>query len=287
MIANRYFLITVFIFLCGCQSKETASSSSRILVKVNGEEITEHQVSNEVQRLRVSGEHADVVSKKILSGLIDRQLLIQEAIKLNLDRSPDVVQLLEAARAQIYAQAYLAKKLSRLPAASEQEVKQFMIDHPEVFKHRRVLGTTDIAFAKNAHKIDYEALRASVGDVDELRGWLDNHQIKYEVSEGHVPTESLPKEALTFADQIKVGDLLFIHDDERIVARSVTSITEVPLESQQAKNMATKAVNDYKQHQLFLNEIQRLKRMAKIEVIDPAFRSAVEEASNGESSSTP
>lgn len=220
-----------------------------------------------------SGKQTQVVSMKMLNSLIDRQLLVQKAVKLNLDRTPGVMQLVDAARAQIYAQAYLARKISTLGAATDKETQQFMADHSEVFSQRKVFTTADIIFANDPAKVELSQLQTSVNNAEELKSWLTKNNIPFEIAEETIPTKALPKEVLTMAGQLKVGDLLFMNDEIKVVARSIANIAEVPLSQQQAEGMATKAVNERKRQQLILDEVQRLKKMAQIEILDPNLKS--------------
>lgn len=258
--------------LAACGSSDPIGKQTQVVAKVNGDEITVHQINGEMQRLQVPVVNPQKVAKQMLGSLIDRQLLVQEAQKLNLDRTPEVMQLVDAARAQIYAQAYLARKVSALSPATEKEVQQFMTEHPEVFSHRKVFTTSDIIFANDAAKVDVNQLQTLVSNAEELKAWLNSHQIHFEIAEETIPTEALPKQAVGLADQLKVGDLLFMHDDIKVVARSIANIAEVPLSEQQAKDMATKAVNERKRQQLILDEVQRLKKLAQIEVLDPNLK---------------
>ncbi|MFD0930255.1 EpsD family peptidyl-prolyl cis-trans isomerase [Methylophilus glucosoxydans] len=271
----KNFVLTSLLFatLSGCSNSDPAGKQTQVVAKVNGDEITVHQINGEMQRLQVPVANPQVVAKKMLNSLIDRQLLVQEAVKLNLDRTPEVMQLVDAARAQIYAQAYLARKVSAIGQANDKEVQQFMLEHPEVFSRRKVFTTADIIFANDPGKIDADKLQQLVSNAEELKTWLNRHQIHFEIAEETIPTEALPKEAVSLADQVKVGDLLFMHDDIKVVARSIANIAEVPLTEQQALDMATKAVNERKRQQLILDELQRLKKLAQIEVLDPNLKS--------------
>lgn len=268
-------LISTFVLatLTACSNSEPDGKQTQVVAKVNGDEITVHQINGEMQRLQVPVANPQLVAKKMLNSLIDRQLLVQEAVKLNLDRTPEVMQLVDTARSQIYAQAYLASKVSKLVPATEKEIQQFMVEHPEVFSRRKVFNTADIVFVNDPSKIDINQLQTSVSDAKELKSWLNSHNIQFEVTEETIPTEELPREAVGVADQVKVGDLLFMHDEVKVVARSIQNVTDAPLTEQQAKGMATKVVNERKRQQLILDEVQRLKKMAQIEVLDSSLKS--------------
>ena len=250
--------------MASCQSKDPASASSQVVAKVNGDEITIHQLNAELHHIKVPLSTPEAVSKKVLNGLIDRQLLVQEAVKLNLDRSPEVQQLVDAARAQIYAQAYLARKSSRTTPATDDEINSFIQQHPALFNQRKVFETTGVVFANNLSKIDYEKLQTTVANLDELKSWLRTNHISYDEVQHNVPSEALPSQALTMLENVKVGDLLFVRDDFKVIVHGVYNIIESPLSAKQSVEIASKILNDRKQQQLIQVDLSRLRKMAKI-----------------------
>ncbi|MDP8567774.1 EpsD family peptidyl-prolyl cis-trans isomerase [Methylophilus aquaticus] len=272
VLMNKFlFYIFLMLVLAGCQNKEAKETGSQVLAKVNGDEITIHLLNTELKRVQGPQSGAQDIQKKMLGSVIDRQLLVQEAIKLNLDRTPEVVQLLDIARAQIYAQAYLSRKSSTLASATKQEIQQFMAEHPAIFSDRKLFTTSDVIFLNDTEKVNYNELQTLFTNNGELKKWLNNHQIKFETVEEHLPTEALPAKALPLASNIKQGDLLFMHDENRIVAREVTNVTVFPLAPEQATAMASKAINARKQQQLIMDEILRLKKLAKIEILNDSL----------------
>lgn len=274
MTMNKLISLAVILgILSGCDSKTSINNHSQVLAKVNGDEITVHQVNAELQRIKMPLSNPEALSRKVLESLIDRQLLVQEAIKLNLDHTPEVVELVEVAKAQIYAQAYLMRKVASIPPAKEDEVTKFMVEHPEVFSERKVLSTTDIIFSNDPSKVDYDTLQTKISNLDELKALLISHQIHFDMLQEQIPSESMPKQALAMINQIKAGDLLFMHDDNnKVIVRSVNSIVDAPLENNQLMEMATKIVSERKRQQFISDELSRLKKLAKIDRADGLFK---------------
>lgn len=254
--------------MAGCQSKEAASTSSQVVAKVNGDEITVHQLNAELQHIKTTFSSPEAVSKKVLDGLIDRQLLVQEAVKLNLDRSTEVQQLVDAAKAQIYAQAYLARKSSRTTSATDSEINAFIQQHPALFNQRKVFETTDVVFANNPSKVDYEQLQAQVANLEDLKNWLQANHIAYDEAEEKLPSEALPTQAVTMLESIKVGDLLFMRDDLKVIVRSVTHISDSPLNAKQSVDMATRIINERKRQQLIQEDLSRLRKLSRIDYLN-------------------
>lgn len=103
--------------LPGCDAERRAQLAAR----VNGAEIT------------FRGE-ADA---KSLDKVIERELLVQQAIHAGLDRDPAIRNAIDQARRQILAEAWL-DKLAAGKTVSRDEIHAFYTDNPALFAERRV-----------------------------------------------------------------------------------------------------------------------------------------------------
>ena len=69
--------------------------------------------------------------------MIERELLVQQALKAGLEREPAVKAEIDASRRQILAQAWLDKVVAG-KTVSREEIRSFYAEHPELFAERRV-----------------------------------------------------------------------------------------------------------------------------------------------------
>jgi len=91
---GKFALILVVLGLvASCGKKNGDDKASQSLVRVNGDDVTVLQLNNEMQRANVQAGQQDEAGKQIVSALVDRQILMQEAHKNKLDRNPRVMQL--------------------------------------------------------------------------------------------------------------------------------------------------------------------------------------------------
>ena len=120
----RVILVAVAVAgLAACGNKDKQAGQS--LVRVNGQDITVLQLNDELQRANVQADKQEAASKQLLESLIDRQLILGEAMRDKIDRSPQVVQAIERAKAQIIAQAYLQGITSKVAKPSKAEIDDY------------------------------------------------------------------------------------------------------------------------------------------------------------------
>lgn len=274
--------LALITLLAGCNEMDshTALNGSKALAKVNGDEISLNQLNIELNRAHFAKDVDASIKDKLLSKIIDRQLLVQEAGKLNLDRVPEVVEAVNSAKAQIYAEAYLANRISKLSPPADETIAQYIDTHPDVCAHRKVFTTKDIVFQYDPATTDLKALQASVTDIESLQAHLESNGIKYNVASGHFSMDALPS---VWADNLKtakVGHLLFAHDNTKIIVKSITSITENPMTADEAKGYAKRVLFEDKKQKFITSEVARLRKLSKISILDSNMALTNEALSN-------
>ena len=110
----------------GCD-RASAGRGAQLAARVNGAEIS-------VRHLRSSGSGN---AGQALDKVIDRELLVQQAIHAGLDREPAVREAIDIARRQILAEAWL-DKVAAGKTVSRDEIHAFYVDNPPLFAERRV-----------------------------------------------------------------------------------------------------------------------------------------------------
>ena len=105
--------------------RASAGRGAQLAAKVNGAEIS-------VDQLRGAGNNAQALDR-----IIDRELLVQQALHAGLERDPAVRDAIDASRRQILAQAWL-DKVAAGKTVSRDEIHAFYAENPALFAERRV-----------------------------------------------------------------------------------------------------------------------------------------------------
>ncbi|MES2089692.1 MAG: EpsD family peptidyl-prolyl cis-trans isomerase [Pseudomonadota bacterium] len=133
-------IVLAAVLAAGCNKDEKSKTASQAAARVNGEELTVHQINLVLERQQgIKPEQAEQASRQILEGLIDQELAVQKAAEQKMDRDPQIVQMLDAARRNILARAYLEKSAQAgVSAPSASDVSKYFSDHPALFAQRRI-----------------------------------------------------------------------------------------------------------------------------------------------------
>jgi len=278
-VSGRHLIVTLLMFyatflLAACDKKGADGSgevkAGQSIVRVNGDEITIHQLNLEMQRANIQPAQQEVAGKQIAKSLVDRQILVQEAVKSKLDRNPNVMQAIESAKAQILAQAYLESKVPSTPP-TEAEVVAYRTQHPEIFANRKVYVMDEASFVVDAANTQsVQSLSQVAKTVEDVTAWLDSHQIKFTRNTAAHAAETVPELLEKFSKMV-VGDLIFINGNGRTLVGRMVEIKDMPISDADAKPLVERILTNEKRKKSAEAEMARLRATAQIEYLNKKF----------------
>jgi EpsD family peptidyl-prolyl cis-trans isomerase len=259
--------IVLFMGLAGCGDKAEGGKATQVAAKVNGDEITVHQLNLEMSRLgNISPEKAKEAASQVLKSIVDQQLLVQQAIDSKLDRDPRVVQILEANRRQVLAQAYLQQKTDKIASPGEAEINDYYAKHPELFSERRIYRLQELSVPLTPDNTEMvKAKLASSGNINEFGKWLREQKIQSRVAQSVKPAEQLPLEVLSRLHQLKDGQVLTLATGNSINIILVAGSQSQPISEVQAKPTIERFLTNAKKREASAGVLQGLHAKADIE----------------------
>jgi EpsD family peptidyl-prolyl cis-trans isomerase len=257
---------------CGDKTDETTAaekSPSQVAAKVNGSELTVHQVNYALQRVpNLQKDQAETASLQVVRNLVDQEVLVQKALAEKMDRDTNVVQALEAARRQILAEAYMSRKLGTPAQPSEADIVDYYEKHPDLFAKRKVYRLQEIAIKAPQDKRD--AIRAKLDaskDLNEFAAWLkaENHPVK--AGEAVKAAEQLPLEMLPKIAQMPAGQAMVANAPDGMLVIVVAGSQAQPVTLEQAKPAIERLLQAQARQKAAKSELDSLKAAAKIEYV--------------------
>lgn len=256
---------------CGDKNEEAAADkpASQVAAKVNGTELTVHQVNYALQRIpNLDKDQAKPASLQVVRNLVDQELIVQKALEDKLDRDPRVVQALDSARRQILAEAYMARKLGTPSEPSEGQISEYFNSHPEIFAKRKIyrLQEVSIQAPKEKHDAIRKQLEASK-TLNDFLAWLKTENLPAKTGQAVKPAEQLPLAVLPKLAQMPNGQALVANAPNGLLVLVVADSQAQPVTLEQAKPAIARALQAEARQKAARAELDTLKANAKIEYV--------------------
>lgn len=269
-------LIAVALALSSCGKADVKKAAGQIAAKVNGEEISVHQINNAIARgNEIPPEQAKQAAAQVLERIIDEELLVQRALKAKLDRDPQVMQAIEGAKRQILARAYLERVVSSAPTESQAEIGKFYKDNPALFERRRIYRVHELVVLAPKEKVDALTAAASrMTSLNDVTGWLKLQKLPFQVEIASRPAEQIPMNLLPTLSKMREGQITVFPTLRGASVMQLLQSTEAPLSEQQAAPIIERYLVSRRRLETGGAEVRKLRKQAKIDYVgefdDPA-----------------
>jgi EpsD family peptidyl-prolyl cis-trans isomerase len=258
---------------CGDKEKAaTTKGGSQVVAKVNGDEISVHQINFQLNRVAQGKALTEAQSKdasnQILARLVDQQLLKQQATEAKLDRDPRVLQAIEASKNEILAQAYLEQLLSKASKPSVTQIDAFYKEKPELFESRRVFRLQELAI--NVGKDKYAEIAKKVNatkNINEVAVWLKEKNYPFTANSNVRAAEQLPMDFLKKLQPLKDGDMITLSSDRSVSIVHLAASQSAPITREKATPVIEQYFLNQNKAALAKKEMAALNDKANIEFI--------------------
>lgn len=270
--AGLAVIITALVAGCGDKKDEggaAGKAAAPVAAKVNDSELTASQVEFALQRMpNLDKEQAKAAGLQVVRNLVDQEVLAQQARTDKLDQDAAVVQALDAARRQILAEAYLARKLGTPVEPGEAEVAAYFEKHPELFGQRKVyrLQELSISAAQDRH----EAIRAQLAaskTLNDFAAWLKAENLPFKAAQGVKAAEQLPEGMRAKISAMPDGQAMIVNAPEGLLVIVLAGSQLQPVTLEQARPAIVRLLKNEARQKAAKAELDRLKAAAKIEYL--------------------
>ncbi len=255
--------------------------------KVNGKDISIQHFKQALAQSNFSAT-ARPDPARLMDGMIDRELLAQQAVKIKLDRNAFVVQAIDGARTGILAQAYLEHSLAWAPDEARGEVQSFYRDNPALFAQRRIYRVFELAAIAPEDQVAAIKERASRAEgLQELADWLKSRNLAFNVGGVTKSTEHIAPDLLRRLSTMKDGQIAVIEVPGGASIIQLVQSESAPLSQEQAAPMIEQLLRVRKQAEVAEREIKALRSSASIQYVVDLGSHATQQASAPASSAIP
>lgn len=255
---------------CGDKSKSADGKATQAAARVDGSEITVHQINQILEREQgLKPEQAEAASHQVLESLIDQQLAVAKAEEQKLDRDPQVVQLLEATRRSILARTYLEKAAaSGAGTPTAEEIRKYYDEKPALFSQRKVYALQEftVPAAGEQGKALIEQLKATRGPAQFVEV-IKASGVKFNANQITQAAEGLPLGIIEPLSKVSDGEALYITGNDGFKALLVVASRSQPVAFEQAKPAIEQYLTAERRREFALKEMKGLREAAKVEYL--------------------
>lgn len=262
--------LTLIAFtLLGCNKEGANSASTQVAAKVNGTEITVHQVNYYLSKAGdVPQDKVDQVRKAVLDRLIEQELFAAKAVEEKLNSAPDTQMALEMAKREVLSRAYLEHRLASAEKLEYSEVPKYFFKHPELFAERKIYGLKEVSFpVGSASPDDVKALIEDRKSLDQIADYLSKQNIKVNKGAAVRAAEQLPMDLLKQLHTVKAGEMLLYTDAKDHNVIMVVETRTMPINETQATPAIKKFLFSKHANEVRDKQLKTLKEQAKIEYV--------------------
>ena len=259
----------VLLAACG-QKKDVGaadSANSEVAAKVNGDDISVGQVNLVLQHQRgMPPEASEAASHQALERLIDEQIVVQKAIAAKLDKDPQVVEQIEAARREILVHRFIETAADTASKPTDDQVQKFYDGRPAMFAQRKVftLQRMDIQ-VPDERRAEVDAHVQSLKSLGELTDWLKAQNLKFNVKQEQDASEQLSPVILEKIAALKDGESTVIPSQAGVSAVTLLSSVTAPKTLADARPAIEQYLSQQGKREVVMNLQKTLRDGAKID----------------------
>lgn len=265
---RRVSVVALAVLALGaCGDKKP--SATQAAAKVNGTEITVHQVNQLLnQQPGLRQEDVPQVSRTLLERLIEQQLALDQAKEEKVDRDARVQAAVEANRRDIVSLAYAERVIERAPKLTEADLKAYFDRHPALYAKRHQYTLVEVNVQGEPAQLDAALQRAkATARPAEFADWLRASGLRGNVAEAWQPSDALPLALVDELSRMSVGEMRPMNLPGGLKLTWLVAATPAPWTFEQARAAIEERLTQERRSALVAADLQRLRASAKVEYL--------------------
>ena len=237
------------IMVAGCHKGADSAPTGQVIATVGGQEITQRELNAELNGF--SSQDANATKRAqaaALQAIVNRKLMAKAAKDAGIEKSAEYQ--LQRARSDelMLAQAYEQQIGSQVPRPSQDDIRQYMAQHPNTFAQRKIYVVDRIQIPGATSKKVLDAIKPlhTMQDIEKVL--LDNG-VDYVRAPASIDARSTPPAIIDQIAKMPPSEPFVIPAANAITISQITDTRTVPFTGP--------AAEDYAQHALTAERAQK------------------------------
>ena len=254
-------IVAAAVLLTACNKDKTPSG--QVVATVNGADITRRDLATEVNAANLPrGTDMAAVQPAVMNELVSRKLIVDQAKREGLDKTPDYVAASQRAQDVLLAQAMVAKWVGQPEQPDAAALDTFIADNPQRFAERRVLLLDQVQ--TEAKGIDPKAL-GPINTMDGVIAYLKSKNHPFQRGRSTLDTGGLDRAAANEIAGLAPGMPFVTTRPGGLVISSVVGAQPQPVPADRQREIAGNLLRQQNVQKLVADKLKSLKAGAEIE----------------------
>jgi EpsD family peptidyl-prolyl cis-trans isomerase len=267
---RQRIIVTALIALAvtSCQKK----ASGQTVAVVNGEEITASELNSELAGQQNASGDTKQARVAALQNLINRKLLVQQAKKDGIDKSPEYITQLRRGTDDLLVNMLISRRVNTAQVPTPDQINQFEANHAEAFAGREVWNLSQIVYPLPKDPAVNAKLKGAKS-LDEVAQVLTAAGIQFQRSSRKLDTAMFPDVIYRQIAKLPAGEPFIANGPDKSVASVIQDRTPNPTPPEQARTIAVQLMKREQANQVIQDRVKSLRASAKIDY-QPGFAPA-------------
>lgn len=258
--------VSIAMFLCSCGHK----AEGQTVAVVNGEEITASELNAALQNVNLPSDVSkDDARSRVLQELVERRLLVQQAQKDGVDKSPEYITEKRRLDDNLLVNLLIQRQLKTRELPDADEIGKFEASHPQMFADREIWALQQLQYTTPKDpKVLTEIQNAH--SLDALAAVLSSNGVQFTRSSKKIDTAAFPVDTYRQIQSAPAGEPFIVSAGGRSAASAVVGREPAALSGDDARAFALKTLQQQQAQKLLQTRLDEAKKTAKIEY-QPGF----------------
>jgi len=214
----------------------------------------------------------NAAKRVMLDRLVEEKLFANAAASEGLDRDPNVMVEIEAAKRAILARAYAARASAAIGAPADTAVKAFYDAHPEAFTQRVAVDFDELVFAGPfAAGNELAKQYCEAQDYADVARKAETRGINLTAQFVATTSDHLPTIVAKNIGQVSAGSNVIFAVQEGVVCAHIRTIHPAPMTFEQAAPIIREGLAAQNKSAFLAKDMARLRSAAAITITEPSL----------------
>lgn len=250
------------VLLAGCHRGTNSAPTGQVVASVNGQEVTQREVQAELNGFSSPNEDAMRRAQQgAVQAILNRKILAKAAKDAGVEKSAQYQLMSTRTNELSLAQAYEQQIAKNLPRPTQDEINQYIAQHPNTFAQRKIYVVDRIQIPTGTSQKVLDAIKP-LHTMDDIEQVLLNAGVDYVRTPGSIDARSTSPAIIDQIAKVPPSEPFVIPGNGALSINQVKEARTVPFSGPAAEEFAQRAIMSDRAQKAIADKITALRKSA-------------------------